>query len=433
MPHVRHTRKQRGHKKRQQRGGADDCDAVGKIRLPGVGCVDWFSPEGHAAMATIDPAYRIQLQRRVLMAVIEWEKKLLHDGQNPGIVDDMMMDYFEAATWPEFVHDYVLDYFTRSGMSRKAIRDMIKHLKGTRPPYAPLDEVPPQQLNQEQLMQMYFAFLAQQAHDNPPQPQHQPHPGVGVGLPPLLGPLTSQSPIVHNLEFSDTLDDVQIPPADAETKEQLLAWIRAAHLAGDGDPVSMETWDDMTVDQLRNTVRTKEGRVYTTESLEGIINAAVEAKQEPRDPLSRSRLTRKNFRALRDVKLRADPAYRLPTRIQQRPPLYMRLIIQATNDGFYEMALVDDRTDPKQVIHHLGFVPGTLDAVHTGSADYSSGTLLALLQAAWENGKFLGSYNKPFPCCRFHLRKGKGWWTSPGSTPVNRLKAMIDEIRANTT
>jgi hypothetical protein len=195
----------------------------------------------------------------------------------------------------------------------------------------------------------------------------------------------------------------------------------------------MDSWEEMSVDQLRNTVRTQEGRVYTTESLEGIIAASLDTKQEPRDAYSRNRLTRKNFRALRDVKLRSNPAYKLPARIQQRPPLYMRLIIQATNDGFYELALVDDRTDPKQVIHHLGFVPGTLDAVHTGSADYSSGTLLALLQSAWENGKFLESYTKPFPCCRFHLRKNKGWWTSPGSTPVNRLKAMIDEIRANTT
>lgn len=346
------------------------------------------------------------------------------------MIDAIRHDYLMDATWPEYIHDYIVYYLDMSNDLRRGIYDTIKHRKGTRPPYAPMGSPPQQQpqLTPEQLHAIYMEWI--QAHA---QAQAQQAP-LQYGLPPLLGPLTSQSPVHHGLEYSDAPDANQVPPADADTKEKLLAWINETQpTAGDADPISMDKWAEMDVDQLRSLVRTHEGRVYTADSLAGAIQAALDIHQVPRDPLSRARLTRKNFRALRDVKLREDPAYQLPTRIQQRPPRYMELIVTNAGDGYYQLLLVDGRTAPKTVLQNLGFVPGTLDSVHTGSADYSSGVLLALLQDAWNNGKFLATYKKPFTCCRFHLGKSKAWWTSPGSTPVERLKSMIDEIRANTT
>lgn len=65
-------RGRRKTQRRKQRGGADDCAAVGKVRLPGGQCFDWYDTTGHAIMHTVDPAYHKQLKERVLIAMIEW-------------------------------------------------------------------------------------------------------------------------------------------------------------------------------------------------------------------------------------------------------------------------------------------------------------------------------------------------------------------------
>jgi hypothetical protein len=422
---------QKGRRTRRQRGGGDDCgpEGIGKVRLPGGQCFNWYDEAGHEIMHTVDPVYRDQLKKRVLLAMLQWRKARTDAGHNPGIIDHDMFEYLEAATWPEYIHDFIVDYLGRRGDDRRGIYDSLRHLRGTRPPYAPLaDEMPP--INPEELYALYLLLQAQAAAAAAPPP---PPPQPAVGLPPLLGPLTSESPIYHKLEYSDTHEANQIPPPEADTRKKIIAWIKQAPFAGNQDPVLRKKWHKMNLEELRNTVRTEEGRVYRTDTLEGIIQAAVDAKMVPRDPLTRKRFTRKNFRALRDVKLRSDPAYQLPMRIQQRPPRYMEFIVTNSDDGFFHLAIADGRMAPKEIIQDLGYIPGTLDSVHTGSADYSSGVLLALLQDAWTNGKFLDTYKKPFTCCRFHLRKDKAWWTSPGSNPIDRLKAMIDEVRANTT
>jgi hypothetical protein len=422
---------QKGRRTRRQRGGGDDCgpEGIGKVRLPGGQCFDWYDTAGHEIMKSVDPIYHDQLKKRVLLALLEWRKSRINAGDNPGIIDDDTIEYINAATWPRYISGYIINYLGKGADDRKGLYDGIRHLRGTRPPYAAVDSPPSPPaappLTQEQLYALYIMLMAQAQQAPPPDPP--------VGLPPFLGPLTSESPIYHKLEYSDTHEANQIPPPEANTRKKIIVWIKQAPFAGNQDPVIRKKWHKMNLEELRNTVRTEEGRVYRTDTLEGIIQAAVDEKIVPRDPLSRKRFTRKNFRALRDVKLRSDPAYQLPMRIQQRPPRYMEFVVTNSDDGFFHLALVDGRMAPKETIQDLGYIPGTLDSVHTGSADYSSGVLLALLQDAWTNGKFLDTYTKPFTCCRFHLRKDKAWWTSPGSTPVDRLKAMIDEVRANTT
>jgi hypothetical protein len=184
----------------------------------------------------------------------------------------------------------------------------------------------------------------------------------------------------------------------------------------------------MTKEELQQTVRTQEGRVYTAASLEGIFRAAMEADTQARNAMSRKDLTRKNARALRNVMRQTNPAYELPSRLQQRPPKHMGFSVAETADGaFYQLSLIDSRDGTE--LGDLGFVPANVDA-SGGSTDVTSAVAVATLQRAWESGKFLSSYRRPFECCRFHLGKTREYWTSPGSTPAGRLAAMIEEIKS---
>ncbi len=367
----------------------------------------WYSAVAQNAMHIVNPIYHKQLKERVLNAILEWEQARIREGLSADEVTDELVAFLQIAVWPNFVKDYIEAFIDGTSAKRKEMRLQVRKHRNTRPPYAPILDA-----GAGEFVPAAVAAAA--------APVPAPVPA------PVLSPIRSRSPVVHELNVSASMDNMQLPPPDA-TREEILAWIHDASHGGDGDPITMDAWDEMTLEQLRRTVRTQEGRVYTAESLEGMIRAAMEAEKPARNAYSRKPLTRKNFRALRDVMRRENPAYALPTRTQQRPPKHMGLAF--TEEGeFFHVWLIDVRT--RAIGLDLGYIPATVESVEAGSADYTSASLVAALQTAWDSGKFLTSYRSPFTCCRFHLGKNKAWWTSPGSTKVDRLRAMIDEIRS---
>jgi hypothetical protein len=392
MP-VRKTRKRR-NRRRNQRGGGDGCGEPGMIRLPPpYGCLYYDDPRMPAALESVDPFYAKQLHSRVIAAVFEFCRKRIGAGDDAITVAAKLRDQFLDKPWPAAIQ-------TATQRIRQLLVDgqydeyiaMQKAYRGYRrsfPPYAPMTS-----------------------------------PSASA----LPSPIRSATPIERALEYSETAAADHIPPAGA-TKDALLTWIAAAKHADTHDPISLEPWADMTEAELRRTVRTQEGRVYTAESLEGILRAANEADTQPRDAYSRRPLTRRNLRTLRDVMRRTDPTYALPSRTQQRPPKHMAFSVAETADGlFYQLSLIDSRNGAE--LTDLGYVPAAIDAAISGSTDVTSAVAIGELQRAWDTGKFLASYKRPFECCRFHLGKPRSYWTSPGGTPVSRLAAMIAEIKS---
>ena len=190
----------------------------------------------------------------------------------------------------------------------------------------------------------------------------------------------------------------------------------------DADPISMDAFADMTVDQLNSLVKIGKGlkkNCYLLDNIYQMYKTAVLSKKTIRDPMDPSHtLTQTEIDDINAKMKFLNPNHVPPKYILPKPyPAGYTLVIQIVNDMFTIKVM-----NGTKVIHDFGVVPAWIETHHTGSADHTSGVLVSNLQDIWDKRllKLEGSGNLP-------LRKSRIYWQ--GNTWKTRFIELCNKVK----
>ena len=196
----------------------------------------------------------------------------------------------------------------------------------------------------------------------------------------------------------------------------------AGHCSNDSDPVMLTNFKNMNADELRSIVKIGEGakkHCFLLDTIYQVYATAVRDNRPVKDPLNPGYiLTNAELKHIDRMMLARDPSYVPPRRAMMN---YRDYELEFRPDGlFYNLRI----TRRGRMISDLGYVPADVDTRNTGTANTSSGTLLAGLRDLWDTRRLLVSAD-PLSCCAIHLRKPKTYWNTD---KIHKFMAMMLEI-----
>jgi len=193
--------------------------------------------------------------------------------------------------------------------------------------------------------------------------------------------------------------------------------------SNDSDPIMLTNFKNMNDDELRSIVKIGNGakkHCFLLDTMYEIYARAVADNRPVKDPLNPGYiLTNAELRQIDRMMLARNPRYVPPRRAMMN---YRDYELEFRPDGlFYNVRI----TRRGRSAEDLGYVPADVDTTNTGTANTSSGTLLAGLRDLWDTRRLLVSAN-PLSCCAIHLRKPKSFWST---NKIQKFMAMMREIQ----
>jgi len=185
----------------------------------------------------------------------------------------------------------------------------------------------------------------------------------------------------------------------------------------------LTNFKNMNDDELRSIVKIGNGakkHCFLLDTMYEIYARAVADNRPVKDPLNPGYiLTNAELRQIDRMMLARNPRYVPPRRAMMN---YRDYELEFRPDGlFYNVRI----TRRGRSAEDLGYVPADVDTTNTGTANTSSGTLLAGLRDLWDTRRLLVSAN-PLSCCAIHLRKPKSFWST---NKIQKFMAMMREIQ----
>lgn len=199
----------------------------------------------------------------------------------------------------------------------------------------------------------------------------------------------------------------------------------------DADPITMENFEDMTVEELNNLVLIGEGEkknCYILENIYQVYKTAVETKKPVKDPMDPSyELSDAEIKMINKMMKAKDAKYKPPKYVSPKPyPKGYELSIDYSPmyQGYFTIKVMKNT----QVKFDLGLIPGWVEVNHTKSADYTTGVLLANIRELWEKKKFMDGVSH---CCSVNLRRNYSYWQGAGWKQrfidlCNQVKNVLD-------
>jgi len=200
------------------------------------------------------------------------------------------------------------------------------------------------------------------------------------------------------------------------------------------DPIAMEDFEDMEVDELRNLIYIGEEQkkhCYTLDTMFYVIDTAVKEGKVPMDPINRDRpLSRAEIEQVYMKKRKEDPSF-VPPKIKEKAQvgdahLEFNPMQGRGNTVRAEIVRGQGRRQQRIVISEF---PEGVEPAQSGSVDYTSANIYTLLIELWENRKMLKNYdrawdlNQNIQCCTFPIvRAGQ-------ITTMTQFKRYIDQLR----
>lgn len=231
------------------------------------------------------------------------------------------------------------------------------------------------------------------------------------------------------------------PPARSPSvpREQLLEELRQ-ECYNEDDPVTMEAFADLPVEELRNVVRVGPGprkHCYQLESIFGVYKTGRDAGRAPRDPLNRSHSLTNAETANINAKMgRRNASYRPPggrgggRRIVYRPPDFTLRVepVRPRPPGgrdYWKLDVMSRGGGRESVFYPLGVIP-EVSVRETGSTQDTTAVLLATLSHMLDNGGLL--VNRPDGSVRVtvHVRTRMSHWQD---NLLPKFLALSREIR----
>lgn len=199
----------------------------------------------------------------------------------------------------------------------------------------------------------------------------------------------------------------------------------------DADPITMENFEDMTLEELQDLVLVGPGEkknCYVLDNIYQVYKTAVESKKPIKDPMDPSHELSDAEIADINKKMKAkDSKYKPPKFVSPKPyPKGYELVINYSTvyQGYFTIKVMKNT----QVKFDLGLIPGWVEVTHTKSADYTTGVLLANIRELWEKKKFMDSVSQ---CCNVTLRRNYTYWQGSGWRQkfidlCNEVKNLLD-------
>lgn len=194
----------------------------------------------------------------------------------------------------------------------------------------------------------------------------------------------------------------------------------------DSDPISMDNFDEMTLEQLQNLVFIGEGdkkNCYILENIFEVYKNAVLNNKPIKDPMDPSYIL--NDKEIQEInnKMKQKNENYVPPKFESYPASYRLDIILSTRYINYFSIKV---FKSNRVILDLGIVPAWVETEHTGSVDYTSGVLVSNLQELWERKLFLTEDMKN--CVIPHFKYNYAYWQMDWREKFIALCDKIKEI-----
>ena len=195
----------------------------------------------------------------------------------------------------------------------------------------------------------------------------------------------------------------------------------------DADPITMDNFEDMSLEDLQNLVLIGLGEkknCYVLENIYQVYKTAVESKKPVKDPMDPSyELTEAEIKTINKKMKAKDPSYKPPKYVSPKPyPKGYELVIDYSPiyQGYFTIKVMKNT----HVKFDLGLLPGWVESNHTKSADYTTGVLLANIRELWEKKKFMDGITH---CCNVNLRKNYSYWQ--GSSWKQRFIDLCNEVK----
>ena len=193
------------------------------------------------------------------------------------------------------------------------------------------------------------------------------------------------------------------------------------------DPVSLEQFSDMGLQQLKTLVLVGDGpkkNAYLLENIYMVYKTAVEANKLPRDPMNPSyTLSIEEISSINSMMSLSQKGYKPPC-VKERPPYppgYEISIQQSMRyTGFYEINVVCDGTVRKD----LGVVPGWVESADTGSTSDTSAVLLGGVRELWDKRLLMDPSGERK--CSVGLKRRAGYWRHDLR---EKFVALCEEVR----
>ena len=222
--------------------------------------------------------------------------------------------------------------------------------------------------------------------------------------------------------------------AETPKKERLLREI-AKRCNNDSDPISMDSFADMTVEQLESLVYIGKGtkkNCYLLDNIHEVYRTAVLGKKKARDPMDPSHeLSDGEIREINRLMKARDASYKTPRYVTPRPyPKGWELDISmsALYPNYFDITVRHHGT----IKFDLGLVPAWVETHHTGSADNTSGVLASNLRELWDRKLLMAPASGPLPytcCCSGRLVMGRSFGYWQGSTWKSRFVELCNSVR----
>jgi len=210
------------------------------------------------------------------------------------------------------------------------------------------------------------------------------------------------------------------------TKEKLLNILKT-RCNNDADPISMDNFEDMTLEELQNLVAIGIGdkkNCYLLENIYEVYKVAVLAKKHARDPMDPAHeLTDKEIHDINAKMLEKDPSHVPPRYNSPKPyPVGYELVIDLshTYNNYFTVKVMNRN----RVKHDLGLIPGWVESQHTGSTDYTSGVLISNIRQLWDKRLLLNDVDL---CCSVELKKNYTYWQ--GNRWKQRFMDMCEAVK----
>lgn len=220
-----------------------------------------------------------------------------------------------------------------------------------------------------------------------------------------------------------------VKPAESpkSKKEKLLAELQL-RCNNDADPISMENFEDMSLDDLENLVYIGFGdkkNCYLLDNIYEVYKTSILSKKIPKDPMDPSHeLTDKEINEI-NAKMTAKnpkhvaPKYELP---KPYPKGYeLAIDLSPIYGNYFTIKVMKGYV----VKHDLGLLPAWVETNHTGSADYTSGVLISNIRELWDKRLLMDNIET---CCNVALRRNFAYWQ--GKQWKQRFIETCEEVKA---
>jgi len=243
-----------------------------------------------------------------------------------------------------------------------------------------------------------------------PKIQISPKPGA-------ITPALEESVVIQSSE--PRKNALMVPGS----REEMIKWL-TKNCANQEDPATMESFKETPINELRTLIKLGSGFCYTAKTLDQHVRASIERGVPIKDIMNPSyRLDAKDFGALKTASKLIKKTYELPTEESVKPPLHYKLFIGVADDPHFKLVfLFDERkvTKEKGKTNYTNAIPdgGWIGYIPVKGTE----TLEKLIKEAFARGRLFTKAERPFVCCRVHVKKDKTYWSS------DKIKALEEEL-----